>query len=279
MSLAIPTQTSFQGRYVQVNGITMHVIVEGSGPEVLLLHGFPDTHAIWREQIPALVEAGYRVIAPDLRGCGLTDMPRHVSDYRIGTLVQDVAALLDALGVERVRLVAHDWGAAIGWQFAIQHQHRVVRYAALSVGHLSCYTTAGWMQKLKGYYIALIQLRGFAEWLFTAFDWAFLRFFADAPHEYLHVRAGKSAAGRMTAAMNYYRANLGLLIPRQHGFVNVPVMGVFSTKDRFLVENQMVRSEAYCKAGWRFERLEGVGHWMTSEAPERVNPLLLDFLR
>ncbi len=270
---------AFHSERIPVNGMEMHVVIEGTGPDVLLLHGFPDTHVIWREQIPALVAAGYRVIAPDLRGFGLTEMSAQVRDYRLDNLLKDVAGLLDALCIERVRLVAHDWGAVIGWQFTIRYRERVERYAALSVGHLSCYATAGWMQKLKGYYIALIQLRGFAEWLFAAFDWWFFRLFAGAPHEYAHVRQAMAPVGRLTAGMNYYRANLGLLLPRHHGFVNVPVMGVFSSKDRFLVENQVVRSEAYCKAGWRYERLEGVGHWMTTEAPERVNPLLLDFLR
>lgn len=270
---------AFHSEKIQVNGIEMHVVIEGSGPDVLLLHGFPDSHAIWREQIPALVAAGYRVIAPDLRGFGLTEMSPRVADYRLDNLLKDVVGLLDALGIARVRLVAHDWGAVIGWQFTIRYRERVERYAALSVGHLSCYTTAGFVQKLKAYYIVLIQLRGFAEWLFTSFDWWFFRLFAAAPHEYAHVRHAMSPPGRWSAGMSYYRANIPLLIPRHHGFVNVPVMGVFSSADRFLVENQMVRSDAYCKAGWRYEYLEGVGHWMTTEAPERVNPLLLDFLR
>lgn len=270
---------AFHSEKISVNGMEMHVVIEGTGPDVLLLHGFPDSHAIWREQIPALVAAGYRVIAPDLRGFGQSEMSPRVADYRIDNLVMDVACLLDALGIERVRLVAHDWGAAIGWQFAIHHQHRVERYAALSVGHLTCYATGGLMQKIKGYYIALFQLRGFAEWLFTVWDWALFKRFTRAPHEYPHWRVAMAPPGRLTAGMNYYRANPGLLSPVHRGFVNVPVMGIYSTRDIALVENQMVRSEAYCKAGWRYERLEGVGHWMTTEAPERVNPLLLDFLR
>ncbi|TXH87016.1 MAG: alpha/beta hydrolase [Rhodoferax sp.] len=270
---------NFQGQYLQVNGISMYVVVEGSGPDVLLLHGFPDSHAIWREQIPALVEAGYRVIAPDLRGCGQSELSPCVADYRLQNLVQDVVGLLDVLGIERVRLVAHDWGAVIGWHFALWHHHRLDRYAALSVGHPSCYATGGFMQKLKGYYIAVFQLRGFAEWLYSVWDWALLKMLTRAPHEFPHWRAALSPPGRLTAGMNYYRANLDLILPGNRGYVNRPVMGIFSTKDIALVESQMTRSADYCKAGWRYERLDGVGHWMSSEAPERVNPLLLDFLR
>jgi len=88
----------FTGKRLQVNGIEMHVVIAGQGSDVLLLHGFPDSHAIWRYQIPALVAAGYRVIAPDLRGFGQTEMPPRVADYRCHTIVADVVALLAALG-------------------------------------------------------------------------------------------------------------------------------------------------------------------------------------
>jgi len=80
---------------------------------VLPLHGFPDTSYLWRHQIPALVDAGYRTLAPDLRGRGRTEMPTRVEDYTLRLLVQDVAALLDALGVERAHVIGHDWGAGL----------------------------------------------------------------------------------------------------------------------------------------------------------------------
>lgn len=273
------TAVEYPGKRLQVNGIEMYVVVAGQGPDVLLLHGFPDSHAIWRHQIPALVAAGYRVIAPDLRGFGLSEMSPRVSDYRCQTIVADVVAMMDALGIVKVRLVGHDWGAVIGWQLALKHRERVVRYAALSVGHPTCYATGGAMQKLKGYYIALFQIRGLAEWLLRAFNWTALHGLTRCAHEMAHWRAALAPAGRLTAGINYYRANLDLILPLNHGFVNVPVLGIFSTQDIALVESQMTRSAQFCKAGWRYVRLDGVGHWMTSEAPEKVNPILLDFLR
>lgn len=269
---------NFIGKKYTVNGIEMHVVIEGSGPDVLLLHGFPDSHAIWRHQIPALVAAGYRVIAPDLRGFGLSEMSQRVADYHISNLVKDVVGLLDILGVSKVRLVAHDWGAVIGWQVAIQHRERVDRYVALSVGHPTCYATGGFRQKLLGHYIAIFQLRGFAEWFYSAWDFWMWRRLTRDDGEMPHWRAAFRVPGRLTAGMNYYRANLALILPGHRGYVNVPVMGIYSTRDIALVENQMQRSGQFCKAGWRYERLDGVGHWMTAEAPEKVNPLLLDFL-
>src|SRR5512140_1209322 len=100
----------FNARRVRVNGLEMNVIIEGEGPDVLLVHGFPDDHAVWRKQIPALVTAGYRVIAPDTRGCGDSEVPPRVKDYRVDRLVSDLVGLLDALRIEKVRLVGHDWG-------------------------------------------------------------------------------------------------------------------------------------------------------------------------
>lgn len=262
----------------RINGINMHVVIAGTGPDVLLLHGFPDTHAIWREQIPALVAAGYRVIAPDLRGFGATDMSPKVRDYQLANLTNDVIALLDALEIDQARLIAHDWGAVIGWDLVIKYPKRFNRYIALSVGHPTCYATGGVMQKLKGYYIALFQLRGFAEWLFSCNNWTLFNAFTRCPQEMPHWRAALSRPGRLTAGMNYYRANLSLILPGRRGDVHVPVLGIYTSRDIALVENQMVRSAQYCKAGWQYQRIEGVGHWMTSEAPQILNPILINYL-
>ena len=141
-------QLAMNAGHYRVNGVRLHAAVAGEGPPVLLVHGFPDDHAVWRKQIPALAAAGYKVIAPDMRGCGESEAPVDVSSYRIDVLIDDLVGLLDTLGIERVRLVAHDWGAVIGWAFAIRHPERVERYAALSVGHPSAYARGPLEQKL-----------------------------------------------------------------------------------------------------------------------------------
>jgi pimeloyl-ACP methyl ester carboxylesterase len=124
---------------------------------VLLVHGFPDSNSIWRHQIPALVKAGYRVIAPDLRGFGESDAPPRTADYKVGLIVSDLIGVLDALGATKVRMVAHDWGSAIAWQLCIEHPDRVDRYAAMSVGHPTAYAHGGLLQKLKSWYIIFFQ--------------------------------------------------------------------------------------------------------------------------
>src|SRR5512135_583981 len=103
---------------IAANGIALNVVETGSGPVILLLHGFPDSAALWRHQIPALTDAGYRVVAPDLRGFGESDRPDGVANYAMPTLVGDVLGVLDALGVAHAAVVGHDWGAALGWAMA-----------------------------------------------------------------------------------------------------------------------------------------------------------------
>lgn len=264
-------------RTMAINGIQMNVLIRGQGPDVLLLHGFPDTHEIWRYQIDALVEAGFRVIAPDLRGYGKTDMMPRVQDYHIDHLVADVIALLDELKIDKVMMAGHDWGAVLGWFVALRHGNRVSKYAALSVGHPTAYATAGWKQKLLAYYTVMFQLRGAVEWLLSRNNFTMLLVFTKCAIEIENWRNSLREPGRLTAGLNWYRANLALVLPTDHGKATMPVMGVYSTQDVALVEEQMLNSEKFCTGGWRYEKLDGVGHWMSSEAPKKVNALLLDF--
>lgn len=267
------------GHRYRVNGIDLNVVIEGAGPPVLLVHGFPDSHAVWRHQIPALVAAGYRVIAPDTRGCGDSDAPPGRSHYRIDVLVADLAALLDALHIDKVRLVAHDWGAMVAWHFCFQHPSRVDRYMALSVGHPSAYAGAPFEQKVKAYYILVFQLTGLAEWALRLSNWWLFRLMIRYDAEFPHWVAALSRPGRLTAALNYYRANIGMLFPKRWPAVTVPVMGVWSGGDRFLCEAQMSETQRYVQAAWRYERIDGANHWMQLTAADRVNELMLDFLR
>jgi pimeloyl-ACP methyl ester carboxylesterase len=267
------------GRKIRVGNLDMNVVIAGEGPDVLLVHGFPDTHTVWRHVIPALVSAGYRVIAPDTRGCGETDMPAGVSSYRLESLVADLVGLLDALGIGQVRLIAHDWGAVQAWRLVLNYPQRVDRYVALSVGHPSAFSRGGLEQKLRSSYALLFQVRGAAEFLLTRSDWRLFRLLARYPEQMPEWRQALSRPGRLTAGMNYYRANPGLMVPREYPLARVPVLGIWSTGDRFLAEAQMVSSQRYVSAPWRYERIEGANHWMQLTAPGQLNPLLLDYLR
>jgi soluble epoxide hydrolase/lipid-phosphate phosphatase len=129
MTLSVPVMAQGAAmppvRKVKTNGINLAVYEAGSGPAVVLLHGFPGLAFTWRKQIPALVAAGYRVIAPDLRGYGQSDTPKAVEEYDIAHLTGDLVGLLDALGIQKAVFLGHDWGGLLAWQMALFHKERV----------------------------------------------------------------------------------------------------------------------------------------------------------
>ena len=147
----------FQRRQVEANGIWYSLIDEGEGPAVLLLHGFPDTSSLWRYQIPALVDAGFRAVAPDLRGRGQTQAPARVEDHALTGMMPDLTALLDTQGIERAHVVGHDFGAGLAWLVATLHPQRVDRLVAISVGHPATRERPTLEQLQKSWYQLLFQ--------------------------------------------------------------------------------------------------------------------------
>jgi pimeloyl-ACP methyl ester carboxylesterase len=270
-------QTHVQTQTLKVNGLEMLVATAGVGPPVLLLHGFPDSHAVWRHQMTALAEAGFRAIAPDLRGYGGTSAPPDVAAYAVALLVADVIALLDALTIGKVALVGHDWGAALAWQVAMHTPERVERLVVLSVGHPTAFGTAGLAQRLRSSYMALFMVRGLAERMLTMGDWFFMRLSTSNRELVAQWRADFAAPGRLTAALNYYRANARGGAFRLRA-VTMPVLGMWSSGDTALTEGQMRNSARYVDAPFRYERIDGADHWLQLGAPARVNALLVAFL-
>lgn len=264
---------------LQVNGLHMHVRSAGQGPAVVLLHGFPDTHMVWRKQVGPLVKAGYRVLAPDLRGYGQTDAPGAVSAYRLEHVCADVLAMLDTLGIARARVVGHDWGALAGWMLCMDAPQRIEQYVALSVGHPAAFARAGLMQKLRSAYMLWFMVPGLAEQSLRAADFYLLRYFTSDRTQVSYWRRSLADPGRLTAALNYYRANVprGLLFAAKSAPVKVPVMGIWSSLDPALGEQQMADSSRYVATSFRYERIDGADHWLQVTAPEQVNALLLDF--
>jgi pimeloyl-ACP methyl ester carboxylesterase len=119
--------------FVQTRTIGMNLIEQGNGPTILLCHGFPETSYAWRHQLAALAEAGFRAIAPDMRGYGATDKPEAIEEYTVFHLVGDMVALLDALGEQTAIIVGNDWGATVAWQAAQMRSDRFVGIVALGV--------------------------------------------------------------------------------------------------------------------------------------------------
>ncbi|MGH8595840.1 MAG: alpha/beta fold hydrolase [Gammaproteobacteria bacterium] len=268
---------------MKLGAYNFQVTDEGHGEPVLLLHGFPDSARLWRHQIPALVAAGFRVIAPDQRGFGESDKPQEIAAYALREVIGDVIALLDALGVERVRLVSHDWGAAVGWGLAAYYPQRIVRHAALSVGHLTALWQAGLAQRRLAWYMLLFMRRDLAEEILMRNDWEWMRdLFQHHPEMETWIR-DLSRPGALTAGLNWYRANVdvetwgpeGWVLPR----VTIPTLGVWSTGDAYLTEVQMVASSEFVDAPWRYLRVEGASHWLMLDRPDYISRVLVDFMK
>ncbi len=270
---------SIKGQQLSINGINMNVLVEGEGAPVLLLHGYPDSISIWRNVIPNLVAAGHQVIVPDQRGFGLTDAPEGKENYTMDKIMADALAILDHLGLDKVQLVGHDFGAIVGWFLATNHPERFISYTAVSVGHPIAYGTAGLEQKQKAWYTLFFQFEGFAEQAAQADDWALFRMLMETSSDLEEILVDMSRPGRLTAGMNWYRANVFDLLTGAIPAPNatIPVMGIFGQDDVGLVVEQMENTVNFCDAGFRFERIDG-GHWLPIDAPQVVSDLIIDFI-
>ncbi|MEU8622220.1 alpha/beta fold hydrolase [Streptomyces sp. NPDC048623] len=271
---------------MELSDVTLDVEVSGEGPVVLLLHGFPDSHHLWRHQIPALNAADFRTIAPTLRGFGGSDRPEGgPAAYHPAKHVGDMLELLARLGVDRFHLVGHDWGSGIAQALAQAVPDRVASLSILSVGHIAAIRAAGWEQKQLSWYMLLFQLAEVAETWLAHDDHANLReMLAEHPDQEAVLKPLKEPGG-LTAALNIYRSGL----PAEVQFApelplpplpeQVPVMGVWSTGDRFLTERSMADTGEHVAGSWRYERIEDAGHWLQLDQPEKVNELLLSFLK
>lgn len=274
---------AFTGKRLEVNGLHFNVVHDGSGPPVLLLHGFPDSHRLWRNQIPALVRAGFAVVAPDLRGFGDSDRPDEVDAYAMPSILGDVTGMLDQLGIARAHVVGHDWGAAVAWFLASFHPDRVDRLGALSVGHPASFAAAGIEQREKSWYMLLFQFEGIAETALRHDDWRLFREWTREHSELGKWTADLSRPGALRAALNWYRANVNpqalLMEQPQLPPVQAPSLGVWSTGDAYLTEAQMTGSSAHVASSWQYERIEDASHWIPLDQPDRLNELLVRFLR
>jgi pimeloyl-ACP methyl ester carboxylesterase len=275
-------------RFVEVNGVRLHVAEAGRGPLVVLLHGFPEFWYAWRRQIPVLARAGFRVVAPDMRGYNLSDKPRGIDAYRVPTLVEDVAQLIRACGASRATVVGHDWGGLVAWAFAMQHPEMLDRLVILNSPHPKSMAREirKTKQLLKSWYMFFFQLPWLPEATTRARRFAgLLRDYERdplvpgtfAPEDRERHVAALSQPGALTAMINYYRAlrRRGVGVTRRR--IEAPVLVIWSDRDRYLVP-ELAESDPALVPHARVERIDA-SHWVQNEQPERVNALLIDFLK
>jgi pimeloyl-ACP methyl ester carboxylesterase len=286
-----PEGSGITVRMQSANGLDFELAEAGSGDRLaLMLHGFPELNFSWRYQIPLLVERGWRVWAPNLRGYGASSRPLGIRDYALDHLTDDVAALIDASGAKEVMLIAHDWGAIIAWTFAIRKLRPLSKLVIMNVPHplIGTREIRKWRQFWKSWYIFFFQIpklpeKGLAKDGAAGIKAAFANMAVDKsrfPPEVLEVYADAALRpGALTAMINYYRA---LVRHRDSveigdGHIDVPTLMIWGEEDAALNICCTEGTEAYVK-DFTLRRLPGVSHWVQQEAPEAVNAALAEWL-
>jgi pimeloyl-ACP methyl ester carboxylesterase len=296
--------------YANVNGIRLHYAESGSGDNlVILLHGFPEFWYSWRHQLIALGE-NYHVVAPDMRGYNLSDKPARVEDYRIEVLVEDVVGLIQHFSARKAAIVAHDWGAGVAWAVAQKYPERVSKLAVLQVPPAAVWrANISLRQLLRSWYMFFFQLPRLPEWAisrngFAALDKTFTEKVArKGAFNGAEIELYKEALrqpGAVTAAVNYYRANVRRVMSQRKasgtaaangetaidqnkgggdGRIRVPTLFIFGEQDFAILPATVAGVGKYVDAPYRELRIADSGHWVQNEAAEEVNAALLEFLK
>jgi pimeloyl-ACP methyl ester carboxylesterase len=297
---------------VLVNGVRLHCVTAGpeDGEPVLLLHGFPEFWYSWRYQIPALVDAGYRVVAPDLRGYNRSEKPQGVDDYDIDALLGDAVGLVDEYGDERTdgdgrqaHVVAHDWGGGIAWTMGMYYPERIDRLVVMNSPHPAAFAREFDLAQLRrSWYILFFQVPWLPERLTTFGDSrAIAEAFRDQPtdpdafdeDDIERYREAFGRPGVARAAINYYRAYFDSIAGRM-AKTALPVVGRFFElpgDQEIPVETLVLWGEQDDALGveisegldeWvpnvQVERFPEASHWVQCDAREAVTEELLAFL-
>jgi len=266
---------------VQANGLRFRVMADGppTGELVVMLHGFPEGAESWSSALDAVARANGLGIAPDMRGYGLTDAPPKVEDYAMERLVEDVNQLITAFGRTEAHIAGHDWGAVVGWFFAIAHPEMTRSLTALSVGHPAALATAMQEadQQARSRYIDLFLMEGKAERVLEEDQLRRVRaMLGDAipPGVVGHFVRSLTRPGRLTAGLNYYRANLSRghhwTALRTEAVVRASTALLWGDADPALGRRQAEETARHVTGEFHLEVLEGAGHWLQFERPDAV---------
>ena len=282
--------TDLRDGYAELDDVRLHYVEAGDGPLVVLLHGFPEFWFAWRFQIPALAEAGFRVVAPDMRGYNLSSRPPDVAAYDTDRLARDVVDLLRERGADRALLAGHDWGAAVAWATAMNHSEAVERLAVLNVPHPARMAQGlrRPRQLAKSWYMFFFQLPWLPERVVRARRWWFFRYAfehdarpgAFTPEDIDRYVEAWSRPGAVTAMINYYRAAFRQTPGRLEGRIrpiHSPTLVIWGDRDRYLGADLAEPDRADVPNLEAVVRLPNASHWVYHDEPERVSQLMVDF--
>ncbi len=274
--------------YADLGDVKLHYVAAGEGPVVVLLHGFPDFWYSWRHQIPALARAGFRAVAPDLRGYNLSDKPKGVGDYAVERLTDDVRKFAEHLEADRIHLVGHDWGAIVAWFFAMDDPDVLDRLAILNGPHPARFLEMARTpsQLRRSWYVTFFQIPLLPEKIVGAADFFPLRRLLsnersafDETEIEAYVQAARNADA-LKGPINYYRAlwrRNPLALRRDKRVIARDTLVLWGEKDRALTE-RFAEPPAELVPSCRVIRFPDAGHWVHLEQPDDVNRELVAFL-
>ncbi len=281
---------TWQHRDLITNSIRLHYVTEGTGPLLLLLHGFPEFWYSWRHQIPFLAELGYQVVAPDLRGYNDSDKPR--TGYDIQTLLHDIVGLIHALGQEKAIIVGHDWGGALAWSFALAYPEMTERLIILNAPHPWAFLRELRTPKQlrKSWYILAFQLPWLPEYLLgrkhasaiaTMLSNSSVQKEAFSAEDLKQYRDAMSKPGALTASLNYYRNLVHRPINASTGIqpgtsITTPTLLIWGEQD-IALDSALTEGLESWVPDLHIRRIPDSGHWVQQEKPQQVNLLLKEF--
>jgi epoxide hydrolase 4 len=284
---AADADTGLREGYAEIGDVRLHYVEAGDGPLVILLHGFPEFWYGWRQQIAPLVRAGFRVVAPDLRGYNLSSRPDGYAAYTADKLAADIRGLIRELGAESAMLVGHDWGGTVAWTLAANHPEVVDRLAILNAAHPRRLNEGlhNPRQLLRSWYFFYFQLPKLPERRARARHWRFFkRFLRDARPPYTEQETERyveawSQPQAAKAMIDYYRAAVRPSSTQgELGPISAPTLVIWGQRDRYLGPKLAEPHHHDVPNLDRVERLPNASHWVHHDQAERVNELLIDFL-
>lgn len=280
MNSDVIEEITINARAMQFSGL---VCGPSDGDLVLLLHGFPEFADSWRDTMPELAKAGYRVVAVNQRGYSSGAHPNRVRDYAVDELVADVLAIAAALGHHQFHLAGHDWGGIVSWVVAARYPERLRSLSIISTPHVDALLQARRTdpdQRRRSRYIAMFRLPfHIAEWLLLRRKAKALRavFKGKLPGSRLDNYVHRlTLAGTLTAGLNWYRA-LDLKIAV--GKISVPTLFVWGSDDQALGRTAAMGTASYVTGPYRFIEIEGASHWLLEEKPEIISTAMTAHLR
>jgi pimeloyl-ACP methyl ester carboxylesterase len=274
--------------YAEIGDVRLHYVEAGDGPLIVLLHGFPEFWYGWRQQIKPLAAAGFRVVAPDMRGYNLSSKPDGVAAYDTGQLTADIRGLIHQRGAQSALLVGHDWGGSVAWATAMNHPEVVERLAILNAAHPRKLSQGLHHpdQLRRSWYFFFFALPELPEAVVHANNWHFFRHFlhdahpAFTPEEIDRYVEAWSQPGAATGMINYYRSSVRQSPKRAEAKLrptSAPTLVIWGEDDSYLGPELAEPDHDDVPNLDRVERLPDASHWVHHDQPERVTQLLIDF--